>query len=104
MGILDEYMGYADDSSLTESERAAVRKIVNSYNALDVDLFIKRIGGMDKLNEMKKINERADRLRVVGGKVMYKPENNSSKEDIDEWKKGFMDGFEEAYKRFNSLK
>lgn len=99
MNILDEYMGYADDSMLTESERAEVRKIVNGYKALDMDLFVQRVGGMKKIEEMRRINNIADGLCVVDGVVRKSP--NDTKENIEEWKRGFMEGFEEAYKRLN---
>jgi len=99
MNILDEYMGYADDSMLTECERAEVRKIVNGYKALDMDLFVQRVGGMKKIEEMRRINNIADGLCVVDGVVRKRP--NDTKENIEEWKRGFMEGFEEAYKRLN---
>ena len=99
MNILDEYMGYADDSMLTESERAEVRKIVNGYKALDMDLFVQRVGGMKKIEEMRRINNIADGLCVVDGVVRKR--SNDTKENIEEWKRGFMEGFEEAYKRLN---
>ena len=76
----------------------AVEKKANKYEGLDMDTFIRRIGGQEKIDEMKEINTRADKLSVVNGKTVQK-EVPQSKEDLEEWKKGFMDGFEEAYKR-----
>ena len=105
--ILDEYKRYTDDSLLTEEEKAKVRELVNDYEALNMDLFIRKIGGMERIEEMKRINDVADGMYVVGGKVVHKlrPNSNASisnrQEDLDEWKKGFMEGFEEAYKRLN---
>jgi tRNA 2-selenouridine synthase SelU len=51
---------------------------------------------------MKQINEAADKLKSVYGNVSKKEEEIKkieTMENIEEWKKGFMDGFEEAYKR-----
>jgi tRNA 2-selenouridine synthase SelU len=65
-------------------------------------LFIKRIGGQEKIDQMKHINEAADKLKSVYGNVSKKEEEIKkieTMENIEEWKKGFMDGFEEAYKR-----
>ena len=94
--ILDRYL---DETVLTEEERRKVQQLVSGYDRLDMDLFINRIGGAEKIEEMRRINDKADRMYVVDGVVHKKCDK--SKEDIEEWKKGFMDGFEEAYKRLN---
>ena len=96
MDILDRYL---DETLLTEEERNEVQRIVNGYKGVDMDLFINRIGGAEKIEEMRRINDKADRMYVVDGVVHHK--SDKSNEDIEEWKKGFMDGFEEAYKRLN---
>ena len=96
MDILDRYF---DESLLTEEERKEVQRIVNGYNGLDMDLFVRRIGGPEKIEEMKRINDMSDRMYVVDGVVRKRPDN--SRENLDKWKKGFMEGFEEAYKRLN---
>lgn len=94
--ILDRYL---DETLLTEQEKAKVQQIVNNYKRVDMDLFVQRIGGPGKIEEMKRINDMSDRMYVVDGVVRKKPDN--SRENLDEWKKGFMEGFEEAYKRLN---
>ena len=94
--ILDRYL---DETLLTEEERKEVQRIVNGYKGVDMDLFVNRIGGAEKIEEMRRINDKADRMYVVDGVVHHK--SDKSNEDIEEWKKGFMDGFEEAYKRLN---
>lgn len=96
MDILDRYL---DETLLTEQEKAKVQQIVNNYRRVDMDLFVQRIGGPEKIEEMKRINDMSDRMYVVDGVVRKKPDN--SRENLDEWKKGFMEGFEEAYKRLN---
>lgn len=94
--ILDRYL---DETLLTEQEKAKVQQIVNNYKRVDMDLFVQRIGGPGKIEEMKRINDISDRMYVVDGVVRKRPDN--SRENLDEWKKGFMEGFEEAYKRLN---
>jgi hypothetical protein len=94
--ILDRYL---DETLLTEQEKAKVQQIVNNYKRVDMDLFVQRIGGPGKIEEMKRINDISDRMYVVDGVVRKRPDN--SRENLEEWKKGFMEGFEEAYKRFN---
>ena len=47
---------------------------------------------------MNKINEKLDRSELINGKLVEKTPKKVN-EDIEEWKRGFMDGFEEAYKR-----
>jgi len=96
MDILDRYL---DETLLTEQEAAEVQRIVNNYKGVDMDLFVQRIGGPGKIEEMKRINDISDRMYVVDGVVRKRPDN--SRENLDEWKKGFMEGFEEAYKRLN---
>ena len=98
MDILDRYL---DETLLTEQERAEVQKIVNDYRRVDMDLFVRKIGGIEKIEEMKRINNIADGLRSVNGVVHKTRRNNSTDENIEEWKRGFMEGFEEAYKRLN---
>lgn len=98
MDIIDRYL---DETLLTEQEKAEVQRIVNNYNGVDMDLFVQRMGGYEKIEEMRKINDVTDRMYVVNGNVIRKAEVRKEKEDLDEWKKGFMEGFEEAYKRLN---
>lgn len=97
MGIIDEYIGQIQ---LTDEEKAESKKIVDSYDSLDMNVFINRIGGYEKIDEMKRINEAADRIKTVDGNIVSRNnKQRSGKEDIEEWKRGFMEGFEEAYKR-----
>lgn len=96
MDILDRYL---DETLLTEQEAAEVQRIVNDYKGVDMDLFVQRMGGPGKIEEMRRINDISDRMYVVDGVVRKRPDN--SRENLEEWKKGFMEGFEEAYKRFN---
>jgi hypothetical protein len=96
MDILDRCL---DETLLTEQEKAKVQQIVNNHRRVDMDLFVQRIGGPEKIEEMKRINDMSDRMYVVDGVVRKRPDN--SRENLDEWKKGFMEGFEEAYKRLN---
>ncbi len=98
MDLIDRYFS---EVNLTEQEAAEVQKIVNSYNGLDMELFVQRMGGHERIEEMKRINDMCDGLQVVNGNVIRKKEINKEKENLDEWKKGFMEGFEEAYKRLN---
>ena len=71
---------------------------VNEYERLNMDAFIKRIGGQGTVDEMNKINEKLDRSELINGKLVDKTPK-AVNEDIEEWKRGFMEGFEEAYKR-----
>ena len=111
---LEEWRKYYGDETLTEEQieekilhqkekfDSEVNKVADGYDKLDMDLFIKRIGGQEKINQMKQINEAADKLKSVYGNVSKKEEEIKkieTMENIEEWKKGFMDGFEEAYKR-----
>ena len=103
MSILDDYKDSVNNNSiLTEEEQKEVERLRNRYEDLDMRIFIERIGGQEKIDEMKEINTRADKLSVVDGKAVQKeaPQlKNETKEDLEEWKKGFVEGFEEAYKR-----
>lgn len=67
----------------------------------DMDWIIKGIGGIENINNMKKINEVLDKSDLINNKLIRK---KSAQESLDEWKKGFMDGFEEAYKRLAEKK
>lgn len=108
-GILEEYKKQLNDESLTEEEilqrfkedakkfDKEVNDKVGEYKALDMDKFIDRIGGQERIDAMKKVNEKLDRSELINGKLVEKKQTES--EDLNEWKKGFMDGFEEAYKR-----
>ena len=118
MALSDEemkmYRQYYGDENLSESEileklkkekkefDEGVDKIASGYVALDMDMFVNRIGGWKKVDEMRRINEVTDRMQVFNGNITQKKITND-KEDLNEWKKGFMEGFEEAYKRLNNL-
>ena len=107
--ILEEYKKQINGDSLTEEEvlqrfkedekkfNKEVDNKVGEYEALDMDKFIERIGGQKTVDTMNKINEKLDRSELVNGKLVEKKQPVN--ENIEEWKKGFMDGFEEAYKR-----
>ena len=83
-----------------EEHNKGVNEIVDSYEKLDMDKFIERIGGQQTVDAMHKINEKLDRSELVNGKLVEKKTpKHSYNENIEEWKKGFMEGFEEAYKR-----
>lgn len=97
--ILDRYL---DEALLTEQEAAEVQKIVSGYKGIDMNLFVQMIGGPEKIDRMNKINEVLDNEYANKRFAHRKP--YTSKENLDEWKKGFMEGFEEAYKRLNSGK
>lgn len=114
MSELEAYKKHLGDQNLSDEEvlrrynqekekfNSEVNKVADGYDKLDMDLFIKRIGGQEKINQMKQINESADKLKSVYGNVSKKEEEIKkieTMENIEEWKKGFMDGFEEAYKR-----
>lgn len=108
--ILEEYKKQLNDETLTEEEvlqrfnedkkkfDSDVKDIVDGYKKLDMDAFMDRIGGQESINTMNKINEKLDRSQLVNGKLVEKTPIKVN-EDIEEWKRGFMDGFEEAYKR-----
>lgn len=119
MNTLDAYKKYLKEvggETLTEEEiverfnrdkqkfDSEVNNIAGSYKKLDMDEFIQRIGGKEKIDEMKRINDAADRLRVVDGKVVEKEQQTGHSDEKwkEEWKKGFMEGFEEAFKRLNT--
>ena len=107
---LEEYRKYLGDDTLTEEKIIEkyrqdkekydneVNKIVGGYKELDMDEFIDRIGGQEKIETMNKINEKLDRSDFVNGKLVPKREGNK-REDLDEWKRGFMEGYDEAYRR-----
>ena len=114
MVSFDEYRKYFKDKNLSEDQirqiyrhevqkfNNGVQEIVNNYNGVDMDVFIRRVGGIDKIEEMRRINDAADKLCVVDGRVVRKTERrDKDKENLEEWKKGFMEGFEEAYRRLN---
>ena len=108
--ILEEYKKQLNDESLTDEEvlqrfkedekkfNKEVNDRVGEYKKLDMDAFIKRIGGQERIDAMKKVNEKLDRSELINGKLVEKTSRQVN-EDIEEWKRGFMDGFEEAYKR-----
>lgn len=107
--ILEEYKKQLNDETLSEEEvlrrfkedekkfNKEVNDKVGEYEALDMDKFIDRIGGQGVIDTMNKINEKLDRSELINGKLVEK--TPMVREDIEEWKRGFMDGFEEAYKR-----
>jgi hypothetical protein len=107
---LEEYKKQLNDESLTdeevlqrfkEDEKKFDKEVddrVGKYKALDMDMFINRIGGQGTIDAMNKINEKLDRSELINGKLVEKTSRKVN-EDIEEWKRGFMDGFEEAYKR-----
>ena len=96
MDIIDNFF---DESLLSEEEKREVQRIAGQYNSLDMDLFISRVGGSHRIDEMRKINDELDNITVING-VVQKRRKNTEK-NIEEWKRGFMEGFEEAYKRLN---
>lgn len=108
--ILEEYRKQlTNGESLTEEEvmqrfkedekkfHKEVNDRVGEYKKLDMDAFIRRIGGQERIEAMKKVNEKLDRSELINGKLVEKklPMN----ENLDEWKKGFMEGYDEAYRR-----
>ena len=70
---------------------------VGEYKKLDMDAFIRRIGGQERIESMKKVNEKLDRSELINGKLVEKKQPMN--ENLDEWKKGFMEGYDEAYRR-----
>ena len=107
--ILEEYKKQLNDESLTDEEvmqrfkedekkfHKEVHDKVGEYEALDMDKFIDRIGGQGTIEAMNKINEKLDRSELINGKLVEK--TPMVKEDIEEWKRGFMEGYDEAYRR-----
>ena len=108
--ILEEYRKQlTNGESLTDEEilqrfkedeknfNKEVNDRVGEYKKLDMDAFIRRIGGQERIEAMKKVNEKLDRSELINGKLVEKklPMN----ENLDEWKKGFMEGYDEAYRR-----
>ena len=108
-GILEEYKKQLNEESLTDEEvlqrfkedekkfNKEVNDRVGEYKKLDMDAFIKRIGGQERIDAMKKVNEKLDRSELINGKLVEK--RPMVKEDIEEWKRGFMEGYDEAYRR-----
>ena len=107
--ILEEYKKQLNDESLTDEEvlqrfkedekkfNKEVNDKVGEYEALDMDRFIDRIGGQGTIEAMTKINEKLDRSELINGKLVEKKQPVN--ENLDEWKKGFMEGYDEAYRR-----
>ena len=108
--ILEEYKKQFNDESLTDEEvlqrfkedekkfNKEVNDKVNGYKKLDMDAFIRRIGGQERIDVMKKVNEKLDRSVLINGNLVEKTPRKVN-EDIEEWKKGFMEGYDEAYRR-----
>jgi len=108
--ILEEYKKQLNDESLTNEEvlqrfkedekkfNKEVNDKVNDYKKLDMDAFIRRIGGQERIDVMKKVNEKLDRSVLINGNLVEKTPRKVN-EDIEEWKKGFMEGYDEAYRR-----
>ena len=113
--ILEVYKKQINGDSLTDEEvmqrckedekkfHKEVNDKVGQYEALDMDMFMNRIGGQEKIETMNKINEKLDRSILVNGKLVSKRKNDKN-EDLDEWKRGFMDGYDEAYRRIMESK
>ena len=78
-------------------KRDAMNSIKSAYEKLDMDAFIRRIGGQERIEAMKKVNEKLDRSELINGKLVEKKQPVN--ENLDEWKKGFMEGYDEAYRR-----
>lgn len=108
--ILEEYRKQlTNGESLTEEEvmqrfkedekkfHKEVNDRVGEYKKLDMDAFIRRIGGQERIEAMKKVNEKLDRSEIINGKLVEKKQPMN--ENLDEWKKGFMEGYDEAYRR-----
>ena len=108
--ILEEYRKQlTNGESLTEEEvmqrfkedekkfHKEVNDRVGEYKKLDMDAFIRRIGGQERIETMKKVNEKLDRSELINGKLVEKKQPMN--ENLDEWKKGFMEGYDEAYRR-----
>ena len=108
--ILEEYRKQlTNGESLTEEEvmqrfkedekkfNNEVNDRVGEYKKLDMDAFIRRIGGQERIEAMKKVNEKLDRSELINGKLVEKKQPMN--ENLDEWKKGFMEGYDEAYRR-----
>lgn len=108
--ILEEYRKQlTNGESLTEEEvmqrfkedekkfHKEVNDRVGEYKKLDMDAFIRRIGGQERIDAMRKVNEKLDRSELINGKLVEKKQPVN--ENLDEWKKGFMEGYDEAYRR-----
>ena len=108
-GLLEEYKKQLNDESLTDEEvlqrfkedekkfNKEVNDRVGEYKALDMDKFIDRIGGQERIDIMKKVNEKLDRSELINGKLVEKKQPMN--ENLEEWKRGFMEGYDEAYRR-----
>ena len=108
-GLLEEYKKQLNDETLSEEEvlrrfkedekkfNKEVNDKVGEYEALDMDKFIDRIGGQERIDVMKKVNEKLDRSVLINGNLVEKKQPVN--ENLDEWKKGFMEGYDEAYRR-----
>ena len=86
MGALEEYKNYLNDETLTEEQ--VKEKFAQDKQKFDNDVN-KIVDGYQKL----------DRSKLINGNLVEK--GNHINEDLEQWKKGFMDGFEEAYKRLH---
>ena len=108
--ILEEYRKQlTNGESLTEEEvmkrfeednkkfDKEVNDRVGQYEALDMDRFMDRIGGQSTVDAMTKINEKLDRSELINGKLVEKKQPMN--ENLEEWKRGFMEGYDEAYRR-----
>jgi len=107
--LLEDYKKQLNDESLTDEEvlqrfkedekkfHKEVNDKVGEYEALDMDAFIRRIGGQERIDAMKKVNEKLDRSVLINGNLVEKKQPVN--ENLDEWKKGFMEGYDEAYRR-----
>ena len=109
-GLLEEYRKQlTNGESLTEEEvmkrfeedkkkfDKEVNDRVGQYEALDMDRFMDRIGGQSTVDAMTKINEKLDRSELINGKLVEKKQPMN--ENLEEWKRGFMEGYDEAYRR-----
>ena len=91
---LEEYGKYLGDETLTdelalekyrqekEKYNNEVNKIVGGYKGLDMDEFIDRIGGQEKIETMNKINEKLDRSYLVNGTLVPKREGNKKLKEL----------------------
>lgn len=84
---------------LTEQERREADRIAGNYKKLNMDVFVRRIGGVEKVEEMRKINDKLETMHTFNGNHKQITNTKSNGEDLDEWKKGFMEGYDEAYRR-----
>jgi len=106
---LEEYKKHVGDETLTDEQAMEryrqekekfnneVNDKVNEYEKLDMDAFIRRIGGQERIDVMKKVNEKLDKSVLINHHLVEKKQPIN--ENLDEWKKGFMEGYDEAYRR-----